>query len=582
MKADREKIPGGNIWLLADGKTADTVKHFVCSGNVLTAIQSNTPVHTTPRSSVWILDIEGLGKCVIKEFNVSKKPGFGHRLESAFKLRFVHRGLRTMRIAKHLKEAGVRTFTPLAFWTDFRCKIRNYIIYKYLEGEVIGDRWMGELEPISPTVPELAPLSQEALISFLSNAGAVVRDLHDAGVIHTDLHPKNFISPDAVHGAAPLYIIDLDSAHIVKSQCRRMRFTMEMRSLRRLAQCFKSEDDPGLQAFVRAYSRNDPEMEAAVLRALRFWRGRKWRSTCDSLLALFRCPPPRAFVARGRESYDLVFSIGWDCKCSQSLRSAGLQHFSYPCDWLIGASPQERARIVSAGFENWFNLDDLEDCGPARFNRFAAVTRIAFNRANGIEFRHDFPLEMSIADGYPQAAAKYERRIKRLITAIETAKNPLAVFCDGYGCQPISLEALQEARAILSRRFGEKITLLGIFDDQPGQRHEAQESFSADGKTIRWSLPCEKRVPDGIVVRNPVVAKHLRARISCLDPHSPAERRERRLAERRAKYGKYKASTWLGMSCNKLLFRFYRFLGRILQKKGIIPSNNPMAQRSHP
>jgi hypothetical protein len=36
-----------------------------------------------------------------------------------------------------------------------------------------------------------------------------------------------------------------------------------------------------------------------------------------------------------------------------------------------------------------------------------------------------------------------------------------------------------------------------------------------------------------------------------------------------------KARTWLGMVRNKMLFRRYRRLGKILQRKGIIPANRP-------
>ena len=234
-----------------------------------------------------------------------------------------------------------------------------------------------------------------------------------------------------------------------------------------------------------------------------------------------------------------------------------------------------RARIVADGFRGWFELSDLEDRGPAPFNRFAAVKRIARHRVSGLEFRHDFPVEGTLADGYGEAAAKYARRTARLLAALERAERPLAVFCDGYGCPPVSLAELEEARSILAARFGDKIGVLGIFDDRPGAAHEAAEEVSADGRTVRWSLPCEKRVPDGLEVSARVVSRFLAARIACPDPHTPAERRERRRAERLAVYDKYKARTWLGMVRNKMLFRRYRRLGKILQRKGIIPANRP-------
>ena len=203
------------------------------------------------------------------------------------------------------------------------------------------------------------------------------------------------------------------------------------------------------------------------------------------------------------------------------------------------------------------------------------MKRVAFNRASGLEFRHDFPLEKTLAEGYGEAAAKYARRTERLLAALEKAERPLAVFCDGYGCPPVSLADLEEARRILAARFGDKVEVLGIFDDRPDEPHEAEEAVSADGKTVRWSLPCERRKPGAVEVRDPVVARFLAARVSCPDPHTPAQRRERRLAERRAAYAKYKARTWLGMVRNKMLFRRYRRLAKILQKKGIIPSNRP-------
>ena len=127
----------------------------------------------------------------------------------------------------------------------------------------------------------------------------------------------------------------------------------------------------------------------------------------------------------------------------------------------------------------------------------------------------------------------------------------------------------------------DKIDLLGIFDDAPGTPHEAAEAASADGHVRRWSLPCLRRSPDGLVVRDRVVARALAARVSCPDPHSSEERRARREADRAALYAKYKAKSWLGMTINRLLFRHYRSLTRLLQKKGIIPANsanNPVSQ----
>ena len=270
MKIERQRIPGGRLWLDASRPDAEAVRTFVLSGGALRLPPGCRVPHKTPRSTVWIADVPGAGKCVLKEFAPIRGRGFGHRLESAFKLRFVHRGLRTMRLAGRIAAAGVRTFEPLAFWTDSRGGIRNFLLYRFVPGEIVGDRWMGELESISPLAEGAVRPGPEAVASFVRGAGELLRTLHEAGVVHTDPHPKNFVSPDASRGAGPLSLIDLDSARALSARGRRSRFTARVRSLRRLAQCFRSEDDPGLRAFVRAYSRGDAELAAAVLRALRF------------------------------------------------------------------------------------------------------------------------------------------------------------------------------------------------------------------------------------------------------------------------------------------------------------------------
>ena len=569
-----EKIPGGLLWLDEADASTSAVRRFIVSGEALRLPPECRLGHHTRHGAVYVADVPDVGRCVLKEFRVLRDRGLFRRLESAFKLLFVHRGLRTMRMAGRLAAAGIRTIEPLAFWTDTRGALRNFLLYRFIEGEVFGEHWMGELAAISPPSKADAAPAPEALEAFFGRAGEMVCRMHDAGVVHTDLHPKNFIAADVSHPADTLALIDLDSAH-PSSSSGRIAFNARMRSLRRLAQCFKDEDAPLLRLFVLSYSQEDPETEAAVLHALRFWRGRKWHSISDVVLSWLRCRPPRPVDRRGRTEYDVVFSIGYDCKCSQSLRRAGLQHFSYPCDWLTGAPLLERARIVAGGFSDLLRLEDLDDIGTARFNRFAGMTRIAKDRRNGMEFRHDFPAESSIADGFANAAEKYRRRAGRLMEAIAKADRALAVFCDGYGCRPVSLAELEEARAILARRFGEKIDVLGIFDDNPATRHEAEEAVSADGHTRRWSLPCLKKSPDGLVVSVRVVSRFLAARVSCPDPHTPEERRARRIAARQATYAKYKARSWFGMFVNKMLFRHYRHLTRVLQKKGIIPSNTP-------
>ena len=63
------------------------------------------------------------------------------------------------------------------------------------------------------------------------------------------------------------------------------------------------------------------------------------------------------------------------------------------------------------------------------------------------------------------------------------------------------------------------------------------------------------------------------------DPRTPEEVRAHRELVRRREYAKYAARTRLGMFWNKLQYRRWRALSKALQRKGIIPPNEPGASR---
>ena len=113
MKLVRHRIPGGRLWLDAERPEAGAVRRFAEEGGATRLPDGTRLTRGNPRSDVWAVDVPGAGPCILKEFHATRGRGFGRRLESAFKLRFVHRGLRTMKLAGRLAAAGVRTFEPL-------------------------------------------------------------------------------------------------------------------------------------------------------------------------------------------------------------------------------------------------------------------------------------------------------------------------------------------------------------------------------------------------------------------------------------------------------------------------------------
>ena len=79
-------------------------------------------------------------------------------------------------------------------------------------------------------------------------------------------------------------------------------------------------------------------------------------------------------------TYDLIFSIGEACSCSQCLREAGLQFASFPWDWIAFPDLPGRAELMGNGYRDWLEREDLEFVGPGAGSGKALYR----NRRNGI------------------------------------------------------------------------------------------------------------------------------------------------------------------------------------------------------
>lgn len=123
-------------------------------------------------------------------------------------------------------------------------------------------------------------------------------------------------------------------------------------------------------------------------------------------------------------TYDLIFSIGEACSCSECLRFHKLQDFSYPFDWLFGSDFEGRINIITSRFENFINKEDLSFA----FSQKAVSLDAYKNKFNDITFNHDFTTGVSLDDSYEEVRAKYARRIRRLLSKIDQSKKILLVY----------------------------------------------------------------------------------------------------------------------------------------------------------
>lgn len=126
------------------------------------------------------------------------------------------------------------------------------------------------------------------------------------------------------------------------------------------------------------------------------------------------------------EAYDLIFSIGEACSCTEGLRKLKLQETSYPFDWLWGATFLDRIKILTSGFKNFINLEDL----TFSYCENSISCDAYANNFNNLIFNHDFPKDVPISSSYNQIKEKYERRINRLLNKINYSQKVLLVYVE--------------------------------------------------------------------------------------------------------------------------------------------------------
>lgn len=149
--------------------------------------------------------------------------------------------------------------------------------------------------------------------------------------------------------------------------------------------------------------------------------------------------------------YDLVFSLGAACSCTESLRAAGLQYLSFPFDWLYGSDIRGRTELLIGGFADWLRPELMEEEERPAWNPDA----IYVNRKTGISFNHDFPCDVPFADAFPRVVERYRRRIDRLMALIRGAKRVLAVWVNIPTEPPVDDAEVIRCRERLQARFPE-------------------------------------------------------------------------------------------------------------------------------
>ena len=270
--------------------------------------------------------------------------------------------------------------------------------------------------------------------------------------------------------------------------------------------------------------------------------------------------------------YDLAFSCGFACGVTQALRAAELQFASFPFDWIMSQGFLACARVIATDFSHWMDRDDLE---LVDVRRGGINNHIYRNRRNGFGFVHDFSSFKTFDENFPEASAKYARRIERLTACLASAKTVLAVCAEWPILPRVSDAELAEVRRTLSERYPNAAFDLLYFYNEDDCRNPRVVS-SADGVTVvandyrtfsNGELNHEMNI-SGLV-------DYLRSSAMVDDPRTSEEKSRYAAELKRQDAARWHGKNWFESFLNRTKFRQYRRLEKFLMTKGLVPRDRP-------
>ena len=166
-----------------------------------------------------------------------------------------------------------------------------------------------------------------------------------------------------------------------------------------------------------------------------------------------------------KTKYDLIFSIGAACSCTQVLRKCRVQYFSYPFDWIVGCNLIDRCKMLTNNLEKFIDKEDLEFSHKVESTQCNAYK----NKFNDILFNHDFKINETLDEGYERVRSKYQRRLERLYSQIEKSNKILVVYLQlPNKNEMLDDDTLIEAYNILQNKIGGgyKVNFLYLYNTE--------------------------------------------------------------------------------------------------------------------
>lgn len=135
-------------------------------------------------------------------------------------------------------------------------------------------------------------------------------------------------------------------------------------------------------------------------------------------------------------SFDYIISLGENCRTAMSLRDLRLRKEAFPFDWHgvrnftvagEGGFPK-KIELICNEFDNFFNSEDYEEF----FEKWGTAHKLIINKRTGLQFLHEFPKDVSVSEYFPVFKKKYQKRIERLYSILNSKNSILFVFIEFF------------------------------------------------------------------------------------------------------------------------------------------------------
>lgn len=272
--------------------------------------------------------------------------------------------------------------------------------------------------------------------------------------------------------------------------------------------------------------------------------------------------------------YDLAFSLGFGCGCTQALRRAQMQYASYPFDWIGSPGVLQSAKMLANDFQGWLDKPAMKLVDVRRGS--GTINRAYVNRNTGFVFAHDFHHDFDLEDGFDVVCQKYQRRVSRLISQLAMSNKVLAVYVEHPVRNPSPESVIKEAYDVISAKFPQvRFDLLYFYHDDGAPINLTGNHLTAN----IVSVPCRiKQLEYGLVShtidKDPIV-RYLCQHVHVDDYRSDADKKqfgEHMKSVERSRYGEGCLLTrWMV----KYQYRLHRKLENALKAKGLLPREHP-------